>query len=118
MAVEFAAASDFDVHMVGEGVDAGYADAVETTGDLVGVLVELAACVEDRHDDFESGAVLFLVHVDRDATTIVLNGDGAVFVDSDLDMGAVSGHGLIDGVVYDLIDQVVESAFADVANVH
>ncbi len=54
-----------------EGIDHRDADAVQAAGDLVGILVELAAGMKDRHDHFEGGAFLLLVEVGRDAATVV-----------------------------------------------
>ena len=104
--------------MLGEGIDAADADAVETAGYLVGALVELSSGVEDGHDDLEGALVLFLVHVHGDASSVVLHGDAPVLVDGDFDVGAVAGEGLVDGVVHGLIDEVVQTLLGDVADVH
>ena len=53
LAIDFAVAEDLGDHAGGQGVDAADTDAVETAGDLVGAFVELAACMEHCHDDFE-----------------------------------------------------------------
>ena len=116
--VDFAVAVDVDDHVVAEGVDAGDADAVEAAGDLVGVFVEFAAGVEDGHDDLEGGAVLFLVHVDGDTATVVLDGDAVVGVYLHVDLVAVARQSLVNGVVHNLIDKVVQAAFVHVADVH
>ncbi len=33
-------------------------------------------------------------------------------------MGAIAGHGLVDGVVHSLVHQVVKTFFADVTDIH
>jgi hypothetical protein len=91
---------------------------MKTTGDLVGVFVEFTSCMQDGHNHFESGFAFFVVHAGGDTATIVLNADGVVFVNGDLNMFAVSGKGFIDRVVYHFIDEVMESFHADVTNVH
>ena len=56
--------------------------------------------------------------IDGDATTVVLNGDGVVLVDGDVDVRAIAGHGLVDGVIDSLVDEMVKAFLADVANIH
>src|SRR5690606_14537981 len=101
-----------------ERVDAAHPDAVKAAGDLVGVLVELAARVQHGHDHLDGGLALLRVHLDGDAAAVVHNGDRVVLVDDDLDAVAVAGQRLVDGVVDDLVDEVVKPAHADVADVH
>ena len=103
---------------VRQGVHAGDAHAVQTAGNLVAVLVELAARMEDRQDDFQRAAVLLLVHAGRDAAAVVLHPDGIVLEDGDLDVRAEAGHGLVDTVVDDFIDKMVETSFTDVSDIH
>ncbi len=70
--VDLALTVDFSDQKVGKGVDAGYADSVQTSGHLVAVLVELAAGMQDGQNDLESGAVLLGMHSGRDASSVVL----------------------------------------------
>ena len=56
--------------------------------------------------------------VDRDASSIVLYGTGAVRVDGHLDIVAEACHSLVDRVVHGLIDEVVQTLLTDVANIH
>ena len=64
---------------------------MQAAGDLVGVIVKLTTGVEHRHHHFSGALVLFRVHVDRDASTIINHGDGAVFVNGHDNLGAVTG---------------------------
>ncbi len=91
---------------------------MEPAGDLVGVLVELAARVEYGHHHLDGRLPFGRVHLDRDAPAVVGDGDRVVFVDRDLDVVAVAGERLVDRVVDDLVDEVVEPAHAHVADVH
>ena len=103
---------------LGERVDDGHADAVQAAGDLVAVAAELAAGVELRQDDLERGDPGARDLVDRDAAAAVDDGDRVVGVDRHLDRVVVARHRLVDGVVDDLVDQVVEAADAGRADVH
>jgi len=110
---------------LGERVDAGDADAVEAARDLVGALVELAAGVQHGQDDLERGLAaevrrqLRVLHrVDRDARAVVLNGDRVALMDRDGHARAAAGQDLVDGVVDDLVNQVVQAGRAGAADVH
>ena len=116
--VDAALALDLHLEARRERVDAAHADAVEPAGHLVGVLVELAAGVQHRHHHLDGRLALGRVHPDRDAAAVVAHRDRVVLVDRDRDDGAVARERLVDGVVYDLVDEVVQPAHADVADVH
>ena len=118
LAPDLAVAADLQLQPLGEGVDDRDADAVQTAGDLVGVVVELAAGVQHGQDDLGRRFALGGVHVGRDAAAVVDNGHRAVGVDGDADLVAVAGQGLVDGVVDDLVDQVVQAGAGGGADVH
>ena len=69
--VDLAVAAHLDPAPLGERVDDRGADAVQTAGDLVAAAAELAAGVQDGHDDFQRRLVHLGVHVDRDAAAVV-----------------------------------------------
>ena len=102
-------AVDLQFEAFGEEVDDRNADPVETPGDLVGIVVELSACVQLGHDDLGRGTSLFLVHVHRDATAVVLNGYRAVRVNDHRDSVGVAGQRFVDGVVDNLVHHVVQA---------
>jgi hypothetical protein len=58
------------------------------------------------------------VLVDRDAATIVDDADTAIGEERDRDAGGVARERLVDGVVDDLVHEVVESALAGGTDVH
>ena len=114
-----AVAGDLQVQALRERVDDRDADAVQATGDLVAAaLAELAAGVEDGQHDLGRGALLLGVLVDRDAAAVVGDGDAVVRVQRHLDVVAVAGERLVDGVVDDLVDEVVQPARTGRSDVH
>ena len=115
--VDLAVALDLDFHARRQGVDDGNADAVQAARHLVAVAAELAARVQDGQDDLD-GRLAALVHVDRDAAAVVDDRDAVVLVDRHVDVVAVAGERLIDGVVDDLVDEMVQAALARAADVH
>ena len=106
---DFPVAAHLDVHLRGEGVDDGDADAVESPRDLVAVAAEFAARMEDGQNDLDGGHAA-LVHIDGDAASVVRDGDAVVLVYRDADRVAVTRERLIDGVVHDLINEMVQAA--------
>ena len=116
--VDAAVAADLYDHALGQGVDDGDAHAVQAARDLVCRVIELTAGVQDRHDDLERRDLFDRMLVDGDAAPVIDDRDGVVGVDRHLDLGAETGHGLVDGVINDLPHQVMQTAGARRANVH
>jgi hypothetical protein len=94
------------------------ADAVQAARDLVAAAAELAAGVQAGEDELERRDAGLLVDADRDAATVVVDGDDALGIDLHDDLGAVPGERLVDRVVDDLPDEVVQPARARAADVH
>ena len=118
-AVELLAARDFDFADFRQRVDDGDADAVQAARGFVGLAVEFAAGVQRGHDDFERALVLeFRMRVDRDAATVVNDGQIAVGFEPHFDAGGVAGDGFVHGVVDHLGEEVVHGLFVGAADVH
>ena len=115
--VDVSVAAHLYVHGGGEGVDNGDAHAVETARDLIPVAAEFAARVQDGEHDLDRRHTA-LVHVDGDAASIVDDSDAVVPVDGHGYGIAVARERFVDGVVDNLIDKVMQSAFRCRANVH
>ncbi len=96
-------------------VDHADADAVQAAGNLVAVVVELAACVQDRHHHFGSGhfatklGAHLLVLAGRNAAAVVGHGDRAIGVDGHCNVVGVAGQRLVDRVVDHLEHHVVQT---------
>ena len=106
------------LQIVRKGVHAGYTDTVETAGHLIAVLAELTAGMEDGQNDFESRAVLLLVHSGRDASSVIFYSDGIIFIDSHFDVRTVARERLIDTVVNHLIYKMVQTSFTNISDIH
>jgi len=114
-----ALAVDDQVEPVAEGVDDRYADAVQPAGDLVGILVELAAGVQFGHDHFGGGNPFALVDIDGDAAAVIGHRAGAVRIEDHLDLGGVARQHFVDGVIDHFVDHVVQAgAVIGVADIH
>ena len=115
-----AVAADVDGQPLRAGVDDGRADAVQAAGHLVaGILAaELAAGVEDGIDDGDGRQTGISLDVHGDAAAIVRDLNDVALQDLDLDVVAVTGQSLVDGVVHDLVHQMVQAALAGGADIH
>ena len=74
--------------------------------------------MEHGEHHFESRFVLLFVHIHRDTATVIDNGNGIVFVDSNLYIGGITGKSLVDRVINHLIYKMVQAFAACVANIH
>ena len=107
------------MQLLGQRVDDRHADAVQAAGDLVAAAVaELAAGVQDGQHDLDGRQALLLHDRDGDAAPVVDDGDGVVRMDVDGDLGAEAGQRLVDGVVDDLVDEMVQAHHAGRSDVH
>ena len=114
-----AVAVDLELEPARQRVDDGHADAVQTAGDLVALAAELPAGVQHREHDLRARLVGVLgVRVDGDAAPVVDDATATVGEQGDVDLGAFTGHGLVDGVVDDLVDEVVQPGGTGRSDVH
>ena len=68
---------------------------MQTSADFVATFVELASRMKHSHDDLKGADAFLLVNVYRYAAAVVLNGDGVVFSNGYLYMGAVPSEGFV-----------------------
>lgn len=117
--VDLALALDAQLEPDRQRVDDGDADAMQTAGHLVGVLVEFAAGVQLGHDHFGSGYALAGVDIRRDTTTIVGHRHRAVGVERYGYQVGVTTERFVDGVVDNFVDHVMQAgAVIRVADIH
>ena len=107
----------------GQGIDAGDADAMQTTGDFVRILVELAAGMEYAHDDLGGrapGLVLVVeFYAGGYAATVIGDRNRIVGMDGDDDVVAVTGQCFINCIIDNFEHHVMQTgAIGCVTNVH
>ena len=96
---------------------------MQSTGNLIGVLVEFATCMQFRHDNLSCTAFrfMFVIELDagRDAPPVVGDRNRIVTVQGDLDFGTVACQCLIDRVVEYFKDQMVQpGTIGGIADIH
>ena len=109
---------DVDVHPRGQRVDDREADAVQAAGGDVRAAAELAAGVQLGRHHLDAGQPGLGLLVGRDAAAVVVDLDGVVGVQGDLDPVRGAGQRLVDAVVDDLPEAVHEAAGVGGADVH
>ena len=116
--IDLAVARDLDLEPIGERVDAFRADAVQAAGIFVGALAEFAAGVQIRQHELDRRHLEFRMHVDRNAAAVVADGNRAIDVNGDFDLGAIAGEMFVDRVIEHLENAVMQTAFIGVADIH
>ena len=109
---------DLDLQPLAEGVDHAGAHPVESAGDLVAPAAELAPGVEHGKHHLQGRQPRLRLDIHRDAPPIVSDSDGIPLVDRDGNLRAVPGQRLVNGVIHNLIDQVVETGLTGRADIH
>ena len=83
---------------------------MESAGHFVSPAAELAAGMENGEYDFHGRKSRFMVDADRDPAPVVAYGNGIILIDIYLYLIAISGKRLVNGVVHDLIDQMMKTS--------
>lgn len=108
--MNLAAAVHLGIQPDRQSVDDTRAHTMQTAGRGIGAATEFAAGVQLGHHQFEAGQPALLLGVDRDTAAVVLYLDRVILVQDHGDLGAVSGQGLVDGVIDDFPHAVHEPA--------
>ncbi len=117
--MHFAFAADGQLQFFRKRVHHRHADAVQTAGNLIGVVVELTAGMQHGHDHFRRRYALFFVDTGRNAAAIVLHRYGIIGMDSHDNFFTVTRERFVDGVVHDLEYHVMQTgAVIRIADVH
>jgi len=116
--IDLAIAVDFHFKKSGKRIDHRYAYSMKSAGNLVGIIIEFSAGMKLGHDNFHRRHPFSFMNTDRNAATVVHHTDAVVLVNNDLDGVADSGHGFIDAVVHNLVDQVMKPFEVHVSDIH
>jgi hypothetical protein len=110
---------DFEVKPLGKGIHTGDAHPMEAAGNLVGGIFELSSRVQLGHHHVDGiHAVDGRVRADGYPPAVVLDRDGVVDVNDQLDVGADARERLVHRVVHDLINEVMQAISPGVTHIH
>ena len=90
---------------------------MQTAGRLIDRVVKFSAGVQGRIDQTLRRHT-FLMHTDRNAPSVVIDRTGTILLQTDIYMIAAARKVLIHRIVYDLIDQMIESLTRSTAYIH
>ena len=90
---------------------------METARDLIAVVVELTPGVKNGQYNF-SGRATTRMATNGNASSVINNRDGVVEMNGDVDLVAVPSKSFIDGIVDDLVHQVVQPLRTGLPDVH
>ena len=117
--VKLLLARNLHLHALGQRVGDRDADAVQAAGRLINLGVEFAAGVQRAHDHFERRLVLELrVRIDRNAATVIGDGNEAVRLHFHVDPVGMAGQRLVHGIVDHLGEQVMQRLLVGAADIH
>ena len=103
---------------LGQGIDHGGAHAVKAAGDLIASAAELAAGVQHGVHHLQSGPSRLGLDIHGNAAAVIGDGDGIAGVDGHGYVLAVARQSFVNGVVHDLIDQVMQARRGSGADIH
>ena len=118
-----AIASDRQAQPSRKRIDTRHANPVQATGNLVGILIELATGVQHAHHDLGCRPLRFMLVVEFDASrnsaTVVTDRYRTVGMNGNHDVVTVTSQGLIDGVIDHFEDHVVQAgAVRRITDIH
>ncbi len=116
--IDLAVLVNLDLQPLRQGVYHAGAHAVQAAGDLVAPAAKLTARVEDGKHDLQRGKSGLGLYVHRDAAAVVGDGNDVALFDDHIDLIAVTGQSLVDGIVYDLIHQMMETGGRGGTDIH
>ena len=117
LAVDLTVPPDLEIERFRQRVHDRDADPVEPTRHLVALVVELPASVEHGQHDLRRRPPARVL-IDRNAAPVVGDRHRVVDVQRDANGVAVPGERVVDGVVHDLVHQVMQSLHPGRADVH
>ena len=106
-----AVALDRNFKLFGKRVHDGYADTVQTAGNLVAAVfaAKFAAGVQLGHDQLKRGNFVLLVRLDRNASAVIGYGNAVARKQRDDDLIGMSGHRFVKRVVRHFAKQVKQT---------
>ena len=82
---------------------------MQAAGYLVSSAAEFATGMQDRKYDLDRRNTGLMINTYRNTTAVINNGDRIIRIDHHFDFVAKSCQRLIDGIIYDLIYQMVKA---------
>ncbi len=82
---------------------------MQTTGDFIGILVELTTGMQLGHDDFRSRNAFTGMNIRRNAAAVVGDRNRSLGIERDRDDIGVTRKGFVNGIVHDFVDHMMQA---------
>ena len=96
----------------------GCAHTVQTAGNFISATAEFTARMQNGINHFRGRNAFFWMNSRRNAASVIRYGDAFVRIDGDSNFIAITGKRLINGVVYNFVDQVMQPAHGSCPDIH
>ena len=90
----------------------GDTHTVQTARDRVAAATELTTGMQHGHNNLNGGLVLGGVLIHGNTAAIILHTDRTVSLNGHVNFGGVASERLVNRVIYNLVDQVVQTALS------
>ena len=91
---------------------------MQTARNLVAAAAEFTAGVQNGQNNGQGGDTHFVVNCNGDSSSVITDGNDIVGMYFNLDMSTEAGECLVDGVIDNLVNQVVKSSRTCRADIH
>ena len=105
-------------HPLAQRIDDRRANAMQTAGIRIILMIELTAGVQLGIDDLHAGDAQFRVNIHRNTASVILDRRAAVLMQLYGDASGVAVGDLVDRVIHDLPKQMMQTAGAGRTDVH
>ena len=118
LAVLLAVTAVLNLKPLGESVNNRRTNAVKTAGDLISLAAELTARVKNGVYYLKGGKTELLIHTRGNTTSVVLNGNTVILVNSYVNAAAIACKCLVDRVIHYLVNEVMKTAYRGSSDIH
>ncbi len=118
LSVELSLAADRNLQPFGKRIDDRSSHSMESAGYLISSAAEFSARVQDCEYHLHCRLSRFMIDPGWDPSPVIFHCDGIICMNRHLDVSAVPGKRLINGIIHDLIYQMMKSFDGYIINVH
>ena len=91
---------------------------MQSSGYFVRIFIKFTSRMQYRHYHFQCTPVFLGMQSCWDTTPVIRNGDRIVFIDGNHNVVTMASKRFINGVIYHFINEVMQSFYTDIPNVH
>ena len=116
--IAFSVPVDLNLEPDRERIHHGRTDTVKTAGYFISAAAELSARMQNRKYHFDCRNSQFLLNIDGNSSSVVLDCHGIVAMYRHFNLAAVTGQCLIDGIIHNFVHEMMQSPRRGRTDVH